>query len=93
MLPAGSRLTLDGVRERVGAHRDALDESTEIGIHAYESLTPSVANRETSTRVTPSSTAITLSALTGQVRRVPSASSWGCGHDGGLKSGYFSGRL
>jgi len=41
---SGGRLTLDGVRERVRAYRDVLDESTQIGIHAHENLSLSVAN-------------------------------------------------
>jgi 4-hydroxy 2-oxovalerate aldolase len=35
---------MDGVRERVRAYRDRLDDTTEIGIHAHESLSLSVAN-------------------------------------------------
>ncbi|MEU0649684.1 4-hydroxy-2-oxovalerate aldolase [Streptomyces umbrinus] len=41
---SGGRLTLDGVRERVRAYRDVLNETTEIGIHAHENLSLSVAN-------------------------------------------------
>jgi 4-hydroxy 2-oxovalerate aldolase len=41
---SGGRLTMDGVRERVRAYRDALDETTQIGIHAHENLSLSVAN-------------------------------------------------
>ena len=41
---SGGRLTMDGVRERIRAYRDVLDEGTQIGIHAHENLSLSVAN-------------------------------------------------
>jgi len=41
---SGGRLTLDGVRERVTAYREVLESGTEIGIHAHENLSLSVAN-------------------------------------------------
>jgi len=41
---SGGRLTMDGVRERVRAYRDVLEPSTQIGIHAQQNLSLSVAN-------------------------------------------------
>jgi 4-hydroxy 2-oxovalerate aldolase len=43
---SGGHLLMDGVRERVRAYRDVLDEGTEIGIHAHENLSLSVANSQ-----------------------------------------------
>lgn len=41
---SAGRLTMDGVRDRIRAYRDILDEKTEIGIHAHQNLSLAVAN-------------------------------------------------
>lgn len=41
---SGGRLTMDGVARRVRAFRDVLNAETQIGIHAHENLSLSVAN-------------------------------------------------
>jgi 4-hydroxy 2-oxovalerate aldolase len=41
---SGGRLTMDGVRERIRAYREVLTPTTQIGIHAHENLSLSVAN-------------------------------------------------
>jgi 4-hydroxy 2-oxovalerate aldolase len=41
---SGGRLTMNGIRERIRAYRDILDPDTQIGVHAHENLSLSVAN-------------------------------------------------
>ncbi|MEO6884927.1 MAG: 4-hydroxy-2-oxovalerate aldolase [Jatrophihabitantaceae bacterium] len=41
---SGGRLTMDGVRDRIRAYRDILEPTTQIGIHAHQNLSLSVAN-------------------------------------------------
>ena len=41
---SAGRLTMNGVRDRIRAYRDVLDEATQIGIHAHQNLSLAVAN-------------------------------------------------
>ena len=41
---SAGRLTMEGVRERIRAYRDVLDENTQIGVHAHQNLSLAVAN-------------------------------------------------
>lgn len=41
---SGGRLTMDGMRDRIRAYREVLDPATQIGVHAHENLSLSVAN-------------------------------------------------
>ncbi|WP_406691875.1 4-hydroxy-2-oxovalerate aldolase [Saccharopolyspora sp. ID03-671] len=41
---SGGRLTMRDVRDRVRAYRDVLEPTTQIGVHAHENLSLSVAN-------------------------------------------------
>ncbi|MCX4457423.1 4-hydroxy-2-oxovalerate aldolase [Streptomyces sp. NBC_01728] len=47
---SGGRLMMDGIRDRIRAYRDVLDPATEIGVHAHENLSLSVANSMTAVK-------------------------------------------
>src|ERR1700757_867355 len=41
---SGGRLTMNDIRKRIRAYRETLDPATQIGVHAHENLSLSVAN-------------------------------------------------